>query len=49
MCSSDLIASLLLYVYRHVVQDRTGIRLREETPTMPPETIAAPPTPAPVA
>jgi amino acid transporter len=44
-----LIASLLLYVYRHVVQDRTGIRLREETPTMPPETIAAPPAPAPVA
>lgn len=44
-----LIASLLLYVYRHVVQDRTGIRLREETPTMPPETIVAPPTPAPVA
>jgi amino acid transporter len=44
-----LIASLLLYVYRHVVQDRTGIRLREETPTMPPDTIVAPPTPAPVA
>jgi amino acid transporter len=44
-----LIASLVLYVFRHVVQDRTGIRLREETPTMPPETIAAAPTPAPVA
>jgi amino acid transporter len=44
-----LVASLLLYVYRHVVQDRTGIRLREETPTMPPETIVAPPTPAPAA
>ena len=24
--------SLLLYIFRHVVQDRTGIRLREETP-----------------
>jgi amino acid transporter len=44
-----LVASLLLYVFRHVVQDRTGIRLREETPTMPPETIVAPPTPAPAA
>ncbi len=29
--------SLVLYVFRHVVQDRTGIRLREETPTMPEE------------
>jgi amino acid transporter len=43
-----LVASLLLYVYRHVVQDRTGIRLREETPTMPPQKVAAP-TPEPVA
>ena len=30
-----LAISLLLYVFRHVVQDRTGLRLREETPTMP--------------
>jgi amino acid transporter len=37
-----LVASLVLYVYRHVVQDRTGIRLREETPTMPPEPAAEP-------
>jgi amino acid transporter len=27
--------SLLLYIFRHVVQDRTRIRLREETPAMP--------------
>jgi amino acid transporter len=32
-----LAVSLLLYVFRHVVQDRTSIRLREETPTMPEE------------
>ena len=38
--------SLVLYVFRHVVQDRTGIRLREETPTMPEEPAAAQPTPA---
>jgi amino acid transporter len=30
-----LAISLLLYVFRHVVQDRTALRLREETPTMP--------------
>jgi amino acid transporter len=44
-----LVASLVLYVFRHVVQDRTGIRLREETPTRPPEEVVTPPTPAPVA
>ena len=38
--------SLLLYIFRHVVQDRTGIRLREETPTMPEEPAAAQPAPA---
>jgi amino acid transporter len=32
-----LAISLLLYIFRHVVQDRTGIRLREETPTVPEE------------
>ena len=31
-----LAVGLLLYIYRHVVEDRTGIRLREETPDMPP-------------
>jgi amino acid transporter len=44
-----LVASLVLYVFRHVVQDRTGIRLREETPTRPPEEVVTPATPAPVA
>jgi amino acid transporter len=39
-----LAVGLVLYVYRHVVEDRTGIRLREKTPTMPEETapVAAP-------
>jgi amino acid transporter len=32
-----LAISLVLYVFRHVVQDRTPLRLREETPTMPEE------------
>jgi amino acid transporter len=39
-----LLISLILYVFRHVVQDRTPLRLREETPTMP-----EPPPPSPVA
>jgi amino acid transporter len=30
-----LAVSLALYIFRHVVQDRTPLRLREETPTMP--------------
>jgi amino acid transporter len=40
-----LAVGLLLYVYRRVVEDRTGIHLREETPDMPPpvETRAAAP------
>jgi amino acid transporter len=37
--------SLVLYVFRHVVQDRTPIRFREETPTMP-EGVAAEPAAA---
>jgi amino acid transporter len=42
-----LAVGLLLYVYRRVVEDRTGIHLREETPEMPPaEPQAATPTPA---
>src|SRR6266511_4519007 len=36
-----LAVGLLLYIYRHVVEDRMGLSLREETPTMPPETSAA--------
>jgi len=32
-----LVISLVLYVYRRVVQDKLPIHLREETPTMPPE------------
>ncbi|MGH2802205.1 MAG: APC family permease [Thermoleophilaceae bacterium] len=38
-----LLISLLLYVYRHVVQDKGKIRLREDVPDMPPgETARAP-------
>ncbi len=37
-----LAVSLVLYVFRHVVQDRTGIRLREETPDVPEEEAAQP-------
>jgi hypothetical protein len=37
-----LAVGLLLYIYRRVVEDRTGVPLREETPAMPPgETRAA--------
>jgi amino acid transporter len=32
-----LAVGLLLYIWRHVVEDRAPLRLREETPTMPPE------------
>ena len=31
-----LAVGLLLYIYRRVVEDKTGVPLREETPTMPP-------------
>jgi amino acid transporter len=37
-------SSLVFYVYRRLVQDRTGLRLQEQTPTMPEE---AAPGPAP--
>jgi amino acid transporter len=37
-----LLVSLLLYVFRHVVQDRTPLRLREEPPTMPPQVLREP-------
>ena len=39
--------SLVLYVFRHVVQDGTKLRLREETPTMPEGVAAEPATAAP--
>lgn len=42
-----LAVSLLLYAYRHVVQDRTGLRLREETPQMPEEPVGQPAPAAP--
>ncbi len=42
-----LAVGLLLYIYRHVVEDRTSIPLREETPTMPPGTDRAATTTAP--
>jgi amino acid transporter len=32
-----LLISLLLYGYRHIVQDKTGLRLREEVPQTPEE------------
>jgi hypothetical protein len=42
-----LAVGLLLYVYRKVVEDRTGVPLREDTPEMPPEeSPAAAPVPA---
>jgi amino acid transporter len=37
-----LAVGLLLYVYRKLVEDRTGIQLREETPEMPPADATAP-------
>lgn len=42
-----LAVSLVLYVFRHVVQDRTPIRLREETPTMPDQPSGQPAAAAP--
>jgi amino acid transporter len=36
-----LVASLLLFVYRRVVQDKEGVHLREETPGMPTEAESA--------
>ncbi len=41
-----LAISIVLYVYRIVVQDRHPLRWREETPKLPPEDVAAPPAPA---
>jgi amino acid transporter len=42
-----LLVSLVLYAFRHIVQDKTGIRLREDTPTRPEE--EAPPVAPPPA
>ena len=42
-----LLVSLILYAFRHIVQDKTGIRLREDTPTRPEE--EAPPVAPPPA
>jgi amino acid transporter len=44
-----LAVGLLLYVWRRVVEDREGIHLREETPTMPPDTSATAPAATPAA
>jgi amino acid transporter len=41
-----LAVGLLLYIWRHVVEDKRGLSLREETPTMPPDRSAAAPAPA---
>jgi amino acid transporter len=41
-----LLVAIGLYVFRHVVQDRTPLRLREETPTMPPAPAQPEPVPA---
>jgi amino acid transporter len=40
-----LAVGLLLFIYRRVVEDKEGVHLREETPTMPAD--AAPTAPAP--
>jgi amino acid transporter len=37
-----LVAAFLLYVYRHVVQDKVPLRLREEVPRTPEEELAHP-------
>jgi amino acid transporter len=37
-----LVAALILYVYRHVVQDRIPLRLREEVPQTPEELMVHP-------
>ena len=42
-----LAVGLLLYIWRHLVEDRRGITLREETPTMPPGAEARATTSAP--
>jgi amino acid transporter len=39
-----LLVSLLFWAFRHLVQDRTGLRLREEVPQTPAEAAAPPAT-----
>jgi amino acid transporter len=41
-----LAVGLLLYIWRHLVEDRKPLTLREETPTMPPTTESAASAPA---
>jgi hypothetical protein len=41
-----LFSSLLFYAYRRVVQDKTGLRLRETTPTLPADDALAVPATA---
>jgi amino acid transporter len=43
-----LLISILLFAYRRVVQDKTPLRLREETPTMPPDAASPTRTAAPI-
>ena len=43
-----LAVGLLLFIWRRVVEDREGVHLREETPTMPPDTASAAPAATPV-
>jgi hypothetical protein len=38
---SVLVASLLLFLFRRIVQDKETPHWREDTPTMPDETVAA--------
>ncbi len=41
-----LVGSVLLYIFRRVVQDRQPVHLREETPKMPGEEVAPGAVPA---
>ena len=42
-----LAVGLLLFIYRRVVEDKEGVHLREETPTMPADTAPTAPAPTP--
>jgi amino acid transporter len=44
-----LLAALLMYIWRHVVEDKIPLQLREKVPATPDETAGATPAPAPVA
>ena len=41
-----LLAALLMYIWRHVVEDKIPLRLREEVPLTPEEAARTTPTPA---